>query len=421
MVQIIPPKPLGGLSRFVEGLNTSLSQSLPKYIEHGMLSQGLKKFEQDSSNLNPMQQLTRLSSIPGITPQMLESFGKLARQQAKGQALQRLDNRPAAFPTQAMQPAEKPASTVPSLTQPDIFEKVQEGYIPPTTPELELEAAQAFEKSPAFFENDPNKALQWAEQKAQREEARAAAIQKKHENLNAIQSNIVSRLQSHAKNLGVEIPPNVYSKVEDEAIQAAKPKSQGGKGLTEQQAMKDYGKKLDDISRDYKEIDSLGNWSLYGRRPSENVRIIKSLQKNFKERGDTENFADMLIARNKLSPMFSYSLADPVKDYPKINKEIESIKDLETIETIAGAAKNPLSKEKTLQISERLSNYLKNGGNPLSIAYELDRKGYDPQTWLDYVDEHREELNLRENQIRALNKPINVTTPLNDLWIKSGM
>ncbi len=421
MVQIIPPKNISGMGQFFNSLNTSLSQSLPKYIEHGMLSQGLKQFEQDSANLNPMQQLTRLSSIPGMTPQMIESFGKLARQQSKGQALQRLDNRPAAFPTQAIQSAEKPSSSVPSLTQPDIFEKVQEGFIPPTTEEIEQQASKAFQKSPEFFENDPVKALQWAEQKAQREEARAAAFQKKYENLNTIQSSIVKRLGDHSKGLGVEIPPNVYSKVEDEAIQAAKPKSQGGRGLTEQQAMKEYGKKLDDISRDYKAIDSLGNWSLFGRRPSENVRTIKSLQKNFKERGDTENFADMLIARNKLTPMFAYSLADPVEDYPKINKKIKSLDSLGHNETMFTTEKIPESKEKTLQIAESLASYLKKDGNPLSIAYELDKKGYDPKEWLDYVNQHREELNLREDQIRALNKPINFIGNINDLWIKYGI
>lgn len=85
MVQVIPQS--GTLfGRIGAGLGRGLSEQLPKSVEQYRLSEGLKQFEQDSSELNPMQQLARLSSIPNITPQMIQSFQELAKQQNQGNA-----------------------------------------------------------------------------------------------------------------------------------------------------------------------------------------------------------------------------------------------------------------------------------------------------------------------------------------------
>ena len=65
--------------RIGTGIGKGLAEQVPKEIERGRLASGLKQFEQDSGNLNPMQQLARLSAIPGITPQMIQSFSELAR------------------------------------------------------------------------------------------------------------------------------------------------------------------------------------------------------------------------------------------------------------------------------------------------------------------------------------------------------
>jgi hypothetical protein len=80
MVQVLPQS--GSLfGRIGSGIGQGLAEQLPKEIERGRLAQGLQQFEQDSAGLNPMQSLARAYAIPGITPQMSQSFGELARQQ----------------------------------------------------------------------------------------------------------------------------------------------------------------------------------------------------------------------------------------------------------------------------------------------------------------------------------------------------
>lgn len=65
--------------RIGTGIGKGLAQQLPEEINRGRLSAGLKAFEGEHQNLNPMQQLARLAAIPGITPQMIQSFSELAR------------------------------------------------------------------------------------------------------------------------------------------------------------------------------------------------------------------------------------------------------------------------------------------------------------------------------------------------------
>lgn len=65
--------------RIGSGIGQGLASQLPEEIQRGRLASGLQSFEQNHQNLSPIQQLARLSSIPGITPQMIQSFSELAK------------------------------------------------------------------------------------------------------------------------------------------------------------------------------------------------------------------------------------------------------------------------------------------------------------------------------------------------------
>lgn len=87
MVQYIKPGSLFG--RIGSGIGKGLAEQLPEEIQRGRLSSGLKNFEKEHQNLNPMQQLARISAIPGITPQMIQSFSELAKITNRGNAFRR--------------------------------------------------------------------------------------------------------------------------------------------------------------------------------------------------------------------------------------------------------------------------------------------------------------------------------------------
>lgn len=83
MVQVLEPKE-SIFGRVGGGIGKGLAEQIPKEVDRYRLSQGLQQLERDSGNLSPIQNLTRLASIPGALehPQLIESFSKLAKEQA---------------------------------------------------------------------------------------------------------------------------------------------------------------------------------------------------------------------------------------------------------------------------------------------------------------------------------------------------
>ena len=63
---------LGG--RLGTAIGQGLAEGLPKGIERGMLKQGLDQFAQQAQGLSPLEQVSKLFSIPGITPQMVQAI-----------------------------------------------------------------------------------------------------------------------------------------------------------------------------------------------------------------------------------------------------------------------------------------------------------------------------------------------------------
>lgn len=413
--------------RVGSGIGAGLAEQIPKEIERGRLASGLKALEKEGAELTPQQYFTRALSVPGLIerPQVVQSLADLARQQGQAQAFKDYAQgkeipKTETFPAAPTLGKQIETQKTPSITQEKPLEKIQEGYIPPTQEEIDQIASQAFNENPAFFKNDPQLARQWSKDKAEQEEKINLAYQKKHSDLSELQKNVIEKLKNHAKNLGVEIPANVYSKIEDKAINAVKPKSQGGEGKTEQQAEKDYGEELDAISKDYKAIDTLGGWGITGRPAKESIGAIKSLQEKFEKRGDTENLAQKLIAKANLGPAFAYSLAQPVYKVPEINNELKQLK------PTTGSFKPfrlPMSKEEiektSIQFNKKVAPLLKNNdkASPLAIAHNLNKLGYDGRGFLDYVIDHRDDLNLTEKQGRQLDIPLNNRPTINELWL----
>ena len=410
-------KPANIFGRVGEGFGQGLAQQIPKEIDRYRLQQGLESLSKESEGLTPFQQFARLSSIPGATPQMIESGTNLLRQQAKGNALAQMQNQPAPgtpFPEMKISPPASPLTeNAPSTTKPKHLAAVQEGYIPPTQDEIYAEAGRRYNANPALFGNDPQKAIQASEDEALRQEKIFEAHERQHGRLEKIQDNVRLRLSEHSKGqLGAKIPPDLYSKIEDKAIQSTKPESEKGEGLTEQQAIKKYGKEIDEASRRYSDLDSLGGLGMMGTSPAKMMQSLRSTQKEFSSANDTRNMADFMVARNKVSYPLAYAIAEPVSKTPKMSNELKNLPSLSFF-THGG----PQRIEETEKIVERLADSL-GDASPLAVSYELSKKNYAPQVFLDYL-ENKYEGPLTQRQREQLRKPINTVGSLNDWWLSS--
>lgn len=431
--------------RLGSGIGQGLAEQVPKEIEHQRLRSGLQSLAQkaDAGNLSPAALLAEAAGTYGITPQAVQSFGELGKQQARGQALIQSQNRqqqPALSPFARPEVSPQEQGT-PSITKPTHLEKAQEGYIPKTQDEIFQNAGQKFNENPALFNNDPQKAIDAAEKEDFRNQQINEAHQTQHAKLTAIQDSVTTRLRDQSKKLGAQVPEEVYTDIEDEAIQSVKPKNEGGKGLTEQQAIKEYGKKLHEISQDYQGIETLGGWGVTGRTAKDTFNSLNALRNSFEKRGDTKNFADTMTAKLGTSPMFSYAVAQPVANNPAANQTLRSLASLKPLEkTVAGVGENApiinlpggkifkqvpeeIARDRTLKIMPRLARDMQQEGkkglrpSPLAVAYELQKKGYSPEVFFDYLNKNREKLGLTGYQERQLEKPINRSEPWNDWWL----
>ncbi len=419
--------------KFFAGLMEGAAQGINSGVENYRLQKGLQEAG-DAKDLTPYQRFAKLSSVPGVTPQMVQSGSELLREEAKANAFARQQfpeeskeekgEKSPAFPTlpgQSLQPQD-PNKPSPSLTTEKTAQKAQEGYIPPTNQQRMSDANAAFTSNPNFFDNDPNKAIAWVDEGYARDEKIANAYQKQHENLDNIQKNVVSRLASQAEKYKVQIPPKLYNKIENEAIQATKPKIDGGEGLTEQQAKDKYGKKLDRASQEWAKTKTVGNSAIMLRPAGESLRTLKGIQETMEEYDATDVFAKELQAENGVSPSLSYAVAQPVHKVAALNVFMKNLPEIEKIK-IQGLPDtlNPEAAKKTLQIAPYFGHTMKHNekASPLAIAWELDRKGYDASVFLKWVTENMQDLNLRQDQIDQINTPQNVAPKLNDYWLQS--
>ena len=408
--------------RIGTGVGQGLAEQVPKEIERNRLSTGLQQFTDDSANLSPIQQLARLSAIPGITPQMIQSFGELAKQQAQAGALGKGvpgqgSPPPPKFPSNAPKNVPQPEEKGPrSITTTPPIKATIENYVPKTYDQILDRAGELFNANTALYKNDPQAAVQAATQEDQQNQAINTAQQNQRKTQQDVQSKVQQELQTQAKNAGVEIPDNVYSDIENRALEDVN----SGK-LTELESAKKYKKELDNISRDYESIKTLGTAKLLTKSASGNKESLRSLRKKFKARGDLENFADTIIAENKLSPSKAYYLAYPVSDIKGLNNEITSIPDITPKFNTSKGLMEQIPEEdvdiKTAKIAMKLGPLMGTEGSPLAIAEELKSRGYNPMVWLNYVDRNRKKLNLSERQGRELDKPRNFTPTVNDLWM----
>ncbi len=260
----------------------------------------------------------------------------------------------------------------------------------------------------------PQKAIQAAEDKALREEKRFEQTERQHERLTRIQDNVSKRLKAQSEALGTKVPPDVYSKIDNEAIQGTKSKEEGGRGLTEQQAMKEYGEKLDNISREYQALDSMSGLGMIGKTSKETLTKLNQLQKSFAKRGDTRSLADQLVAGNKISYPLAYSIAEPVSGTPKLAQEIKNLPKLHP----RGTPQAPYGSERsavTEKIVKRLADNM-GDASPMAVAYELNKRGYDPQVFIDYIGKNKND-QMSGRQIAQSQLTMPTIGSLYDWWL----
>lgn len=421
MVQYI--KQPNALAQFGTGFGQGLAEQLPKEIERGRLAGALKNV-QGMQNASPLEQFSYLAPYMADKPQLLQNTTELLKHAAQTNALKQqadIQGQPRQNPFQNIMDQESQGT--PSITTPEGIEATKGSYIPPTYSQILARAGQLAQQNPQLYGNDPNKAIAAAQEEANLEKARNEAFQGRRQNEKGLLGDLKTSLQNEAERRGVKIPGNEYTELENQAKEMFKPKSEGGRGMTEEQIKDELGKRADDISRDYQNLKNLGPGLVLGRETKETKRSMESLRKKFADRGQLENFADTLVSDLKLSPQVAAYYTYPVKDNREISNYINGLPKLTNNQIIK---ENPdasfddierIKGEKTIKAAPEIAKMMGKNDSPMAIAMYMRSKGYDPYEFLTYLSENRKKLQLTEAQGRELDKPRNFTPTLSDNWM----
>lgn len=399
--------------RIGSGIGKGISESLPKEIERGRLASGLQQLG-EQKNLSPFQQFAGLASTPGITPQMIQSGSELLRQQAYLNALKNQyegKEGPQSGARGGYSPNQQELNTplageIPTLATPESTGQSYKIFIPPSEQEERRDAFKNFQNNPARYNYDFENALN--ERKAIT--SRNQEIQKAHQIQEETAVNKEQKLKdafdNEAKRLGIStvgkertLHPKSYQKFEEKVLNSILPKSEGGEGLTQEQAIKTYSKELSQASRNYLDLGSLSPWS-----PIDFNRRTNALQKDFASNGDQQIMMDELIKKYNVSPLYAAH-----KAYPINKNEAKTLNEIPR----SFAKPGPEIKNNTY---EKLKKEMGKTGSPLSIAYELEQKGRSPRDWINYLSNHRDDLEVW--QADQLNKNLNVID-LKDAWLSA--
>jgi hypothetical protein len=384
------------LGRIGEGVGKGLAESLPKEMERGRLAQGLEQFAKNAANLSPTEQFTRLLQIPGIEklPQAIQQYPEILKQQRLGESYGKGLSQENAYKQSLGKVTETPGKEQGAgLQTPESTQATLEHFIEPTIDEMVAEA-----KTLPLWEQDPQGALGLIKQKFDALRNQNASLQQRRLNERNIQDTLKTNIDEGFTKLGVNIPGNISDKLKRKGYDLIR------KGKTEEDASKEVTEEADKIARQYAGVNTLGGYGAWFRNPKSTYEKLGVLQKEFKERGDLRNFAQIVGNALDTSAPKSYAIAYPLTDIPKLFDYYKTIKPLKIGQS-----------DTTDEISPQLFDLMGYEGSPLSIANALNAKGYDGNKFLKYAESRQKE--LAPDQVNQLALPTNPT--LGDIFIEN--
>lgn len=309
MVQIIDDPGRNFGARFGAGIGRGLAEQIPKEAERYRLAQGLKQFEQDvaSGNLSPMQQLARLSAIPGITPQMIQSFGELGKQQARRNAFRERSrggekedlyqgNKPPTenianvkFETGKGKPGQQPSRLGPETESPSYKAEAEPG-IPWTQEKYDRAVEEELAKDDTVT---PEEAQQRASLREQRELARPEAYQSRDKYLRQreadIEKELASQLETTLQKEGKEVYQDIPGDTLLDLKENVRREMNTNPRANIKNVVRDEVKKAHDFVRSKNNLQVLANRPLIDRvLPGKKENTLKSLmqiQKSYADMG----------------------------------------------------------------------------------------------------------------------------------------
>jgi hypothetical protein len=444
-------KPGNLLGRIGTGFGQGLAEQIPKEIERHRLASGLQKFQQQSVNQSPIQQLAQLAAIPGITPQMIQSFGELAKQQGirnsfsrnqkQAQPTQQFASEAAGIPFAGINPNAyrrqlneqeiNPQAENPEIQRGQPLAQNQINPQNPLAPQFQTIAPWTPEKRNneigKYWDEHPNLTFDQVQQAVSdqetRELAQPEAVRAENQRLEDIRSKLVNsfrdklstKLQKNSAKEG-EIPAEIYKDITGEnlvAIERAMDKELATNPNANIDDVADkWSTKALELAKTKSQMKTLEKGSLSDflsfKKYGSTYEKLKQYQKIFSETGNDDEFFQNLKSDFLMSPQGAASIAYPPTK--STNEYINKIKPSGIFSGTENARKRAYDIIDSLGYEDSL----------LSIARLIKEKdpNFDQYTFFKEIGENREKLrNDRQKRELAEGEDVRTLPAWGDLWV----
>jgi hypothetical protein len=417
--------------RIGSGIGKGLAEQIPKEVEQYRLASGLKKFEQDAGNLNPMQQLARLSSIPGITPQQIQSFSDLARQQNSMRALERrgapadqgmpMDRQgmPNTRDVQFGNLGQQPGSQSQQAERPPVVARDETG-VPrianrnpldersltqePWTPEQRDSAVYGYLRQGHTLPDSEKLAAD----DEQRFLSTATARQKRDAELQAIQKKAYDELDRQLKlklqkGVGAEGEEAMFKDISgEEKVRLQR--------SMERELRLNPESNIDDLANDFSNR-AVALAKAKDRLKTEGERIgirtwfkgqepLKKLQEFsdiFKKAGNSEEYENILRNQYRMSKEGAASIAYPKSS--RVDQFLNSYQPLRKQETLSAKTLRQIP-QRSRRIAADIEDVITNDDSLLAIARDLSERDefFDKNSFFDQLSEDKDRIGLTDRQ-----------------------
>ncbi len=429
-------------ARFGTGFAQGLSEQIPKEIERYRLASGLKNFAQNAGNMDPMQQMAELSGIYGITPQMIQSFGELAKQQGIRNAYSK--NRSPNENQQGNPKAAQPNLDVKEFLMNQMAnQKQMQGQPknnnlsrqsnPPTIPSNMSRQQEALSSPPAASENPLSPqflpASPWNQQRQegaineafdrgiartfdeannyanQQRQLYEQAPEKYREQLDykegidkkvdgLFDTELQTRLQKEGNDTFNDIPGDLQLNIKKQARNSV-----ATGNMNPKQAAEFYSKKALDLVKDRNRVLEIANRDIsdkiFPHKKEESLKNLKHISKRFADMGSSEYLYKLLRSEMDLSPGGAATIA---------YDQSERVKDL--IKTAKISANN--SAQGTRQFAQKLFKSMSPEDSFLSIAKQMKQSNpsFNERAFFDYLRENTDQYSSNDRLNREVSQGV---------------
>ncbi len=436
-------------------IGQGISEQIPKEVERYRLSQGLRNIQQNPGN--QIENLIRLYSTPGVSPEMSSTLAPLLQaeyvkqrqQNTRGTAPRPQEQpmqgrgQPASFqpsgqgqqpPTQIYQPNQQEQINTRNLNQQNINpqtgnlpQQVGEALTPkrgittlgaqtsllqpnltPTPEQIQQRSYQLQDELGLSPDQGDTRALNEAKtQVANNEE-----IQKLATRENEVKKQIDTDLTKTLEGLGADLGAGFGEERMKELNNAYEDVASGKKTVL--QATNEAAKRLLPIAEDITKLQKIGDKWFPGSE--ESVRSMKQLSKKFADRGQSKLFYNTLRSQIGLSPSYAKYLSNPYsKEY---SNYLNSVKKVPVNFNAMGQAK--YQKEGAEKIAKNLLDNLGKDDSILAGLLDLGRKGYDKGEIMEEIrKQNRNGFELYPSHIEELDENPSAKRQLYDIYFFS--